>query len=100
MNGRVIDCIDFATQKGFLHSSSRSSSPMFILLVKKMRVYDLNLNLNIGICWSSVPGFFILERIFLNEFQSYHTSRLSGGILRMNLGVDKILSDSVASQFW
>ena len=54
----------------------------------------------LGICWSSIPGYFILQRVFLNEFQKYHISRLSGGILRMNLNVDKVLSDSVANMLW
>ena len=54
----------------------------------------------IAICWSAIPGFFILERIFLNEFQSYYMSRLSGGILRMNLNVDKVLIESAATSLW
>ena len=51
----------------------------------------------VDICWTAIPGFFLFQSIFLSEMQTYHISRLSGGILRMNISIDKVLSDTVAN---
>lgn len=92
--------LGFVKLKEFLLNSFLSISHIFLLLILKMNVFLNKRLLFIAICWSAIPGFFILERIFLNEFQSYYMSRLSGGILRMNLNVDKVLIESVATSLW
>ncbi|KAK8824201.1 hypothetical protein WA556_003525 [Blastocystis sp. ATCC 50177/Nand II] len=50
---------------------------------------------NDPVFWAGIPGFFLLTRLFLIHFQDFFVSKMSSGILRMNLGVEHILSDSI-----
>ena len=54
----------------------------------------------VDIVWEAIPGFFLVLRLFLTEFQSYFISRLSCGVLRLHLEVDRVLSESVALGMW
>lgn len=39
-------------------------------------------------------------RLFLINFQDFFVSKLSSGILRMNLALDRVMRDSVAYAMW
>lgn len=54
----------------------------------------------IDICWEAIPGFFLFMRLFLINFQDFFMSKLSSGILRMNLSLDRVMRDSVAYAMW
>lgn len=53
-----------------------------------------------AVFWAGIPGFFLLTRLFLIHFQDFFVSKMSSGILRMNLGVEHILSDSIGYELW
>ena len=52
------------------------------------------------ICWDAIPGMFLFDRFFLLFFQNFYMSKLSSGILRMNLHIDRVMRDSVAYAMW
>ena len=52
------------------------------------------------ICWDAIPGMFLFDRFFLLFFQDFYMSKLSSGILRMNLHIDRVMRDSVAYAMW
>ena len=54
----------------------------------------------IAIFWPAIPGFFLLTRLFLIHFQDFFISKMSSGILRMNVGVEHILGDTVGYELW
>ena len=52
------------------------------------------------ICWQAIPGFFLFERLFLIHFQDLFISKLSSGILRINLAMDNVMKDTIAYALW
>ena len=52
------------------------------------------------ICWHAIPGFFLFERLFLIHFQDFFISKLSSGILRINLAMDNVMKDTIAYALW
>lgn len=52
------------------------------------------------IVWPTIPGYFLLMRLFLINFQEFFMSKLSSGILRINLAMEGIIKDSIAYSLW
>ena len=52
------------------------------------------------IVWPTIPGYFLLMRLFLTNFQEFFMSKLSSGILRINLAMEGIIKDSIAYSLW
>ena len=61
---------------------------------------SLSVFYSIVICWEALPGFFLFMRLFLIYFQDFYISKLSSGILRMNLAIDRVILDTVAYKMW
>lgn len=51
-------------------------------------------------CWTVIPGYFLVMRLFLIHFQDFYMSKLSGGILRLNLNGERLIKDSIAYALW
>lgn len=49
-----------------------------------------------SVCWTVIPGYFLVMRLFLIHFQDFYMSKLSGGILRLNLNGERLIKDSIA----
>ena len=70
------------------------------MFVKKIQVQWIQSEWWLDICWEAIPGFFLFMRLFLINFQDFFVSKLSSGILRMNLALDRVMRDSVAYAMW
>ena len=64
-----------------------------------MRV-EFEFDVYLVIVWQAIPGYFLLMRLFLINFQEFFMSKLSSGILRINIKMERIIKDSIAYSLW
>lgn len=69
-------------------------------MILKIVLFTITSCYSLVIVWPAIPGYFLLMRLFLTNFQEFFMSKLSSGILRINLAMEGIIKDSIAYSLW